>query len=74
MSNGIAGVSDKDRWKNRRKMAWIAIISGIAYPVETIWFDPAIVASMTAPYYLFLGTILAAYFGFATMDDKWTSK
>lgn len=71
MTNGIQGVSDKDRWKNRRKMAWLSMFAGIGYAFAARLMPEYVVVNLTGPFYLFLGSILAAYFGFATFDDKW---
>jgi hypothetical protein len=61
----------KDRWKNRRAMAWIALIVGCVYPFAVLFSDSTGLAEIAASVYLFLSAIVGAYIGFATLDDKW---
>lgn len=61
-----------DRWKNRRRMAWLALLAGLLYPALMIVTDSAAqFGAVTGPFYLFVGTVVGAYIGFATADDKW---
>lgn len=64
-----------DRWKHRRRMAWISLIAGIVFPILILIAIPfgkqdALVA-IAAPYLLFISSVVGAYIGFATADDKW---
>ncbi len=62
MANG------KDNWKNRRRMAWIAFITGIVgFPLGVI-AQPAL-ASIAMPYYTLVTFVMTAYIGVATWDD-----
>lgn len=59
---------EADRWKNRRRMAWLALIGGLSFPALMLVKD---LASIAGAFYLFTGSIVGAYIGFATVDDKW---
>ncbi len=61
-----------DRWKNRRRMAWIALIAGVVYPFFPI--DPQLAATMATSFYLFVAGIVSVYTGAVTVDDKWQRK
>ena len=28
-----------DRWKNRRRMAWLALLAGLLFPLLLLWSD-----------------------------------
>ena len=58
-----------DRWKHRRRMAYLSMLAGLAYPVLTVVTDSAQLGTIAAPFYLFAGAIVSAYIGFATQDD-----
>ena len=64
-----------DRWRHRRKMAWIAFWAGVSYPLLlmiTMIFDKeASMLTLAVPYLMFLASVVGAYIGMATMDDKW---
>ena len=57
-----------DRWKNRRAMAWLAMVAGLIFPVLMLVDD---LSGISGAFYLFVGSIVGAYIGFATVDDKW---
>lgn len=63
-------MNDKDRWKNRRRMAWLALLSGLAFPLLLLATDSAQLGVVAAPFYTFAGAVVVAYVGFATWDDK----
>jgi hypothetical protein len=60
-----------DRWRNRRCMAWIALLCGCVYPVFALLTGSPHLAEIAWPFYTFIGAIVGAYVGFATVDDKW---
>ncbi len=62
---------DKDRWKNRRRMAWASLVGGLAFPLLLLATDSAQLGSVAGAFYLFVGAVVGAYIGFATVDDKW---
>ena len=64
-------MSDPDRWKNRRRMAWMCAIAGIAFPLLVLVTKSTELGEISMPFYLFVGSVVGAYIGFATYDDKW---
>lgn len=64
-----------DRWKNRRKMAWICLWAGVSFPAWLLMAmligDVSPLVSIATPYLVFIGSVVGAYIGFATVDDKW---
>lgn len=60
-----------DRWKNRRRMAWLALLAGLGYPALVLVTESPHLQAVTDPFYLFVGAVVGAYIGFATADDKW---
>lgn len=58
-------------WANRRKMAWLALISGLLVPT---WGWAESLAPAVGPYLAFVGAVVLAYIGAATIDDKWNPK
>lgn len=61
-----------DRWKNRRKMSWLAMIAGLLFPLLILATDSAQLGVVAAPFYIFVGIVVTAYIGAATVDDKWS--
>jgi len=59
-----------DRWKNRRSMAWLSLIAGLFYPLLVLVTDSPELGSIAMYFYLFVSSVVGAYIGFATMDDK----
>lgn len=62
-----------DRWKNRRRMAWAALVAGLAFPVLLLLTQSDQLGALAGPFYVFVGAVVGAYIGFATVDDKWQS-
>jgi len=60
------------RWVNRRRMAWIALLSGVLYPALVLLTDSTQLKDIATPFYMFVSAVVGAYIGFATVDDKWT--
>ena len=72
----------RDRWRNRRRMAWGAFAAQIALMLIIISFPalwpsvwtPAMVEAITPIVTMFFfaqSTIIGVYIGFSTVDDKW---
>ena len=61
----------KDRWKNRRAMAWTALIAAILFPLLILYTESDQLGAVAGPFYVFLMGVVGAYIGFATFDDKW---
>ena len=68
-------MTEFDRWRNRRKMAWICLWAGISFPAwilaAMLVGDATPIVTIATPYLLFIGSVVGAYIGFATIDDKW---
>jgi hypothetical protein len=62
---------DVDRWKNRRRMAWASLAGGILFPLLVLGSDSQQLGSIAGAFYLFVGAVVGAYIGFATVDDRW---
>jgi hypothetical protein len=60
----------KDRWKNRRHMAWLALIAGLSFPLLVLFTDSTELGELATAFYLFVAAVVGSYMGFATMDDK----
>lgn len=59
-----------DRWKNRRRMAWAALVAGMLFPLLLLWSQSDQLGAVAVPFYLFLTGVVASYIGFASWDDK----
>lgn len=59
-----------DRWKNRRAMAWICCVAAVFFPFLLLLTNGDQLAQVAVPFYLFVSSVVAAYIGFATVDDK----
>ena len=59
------------RWTNRRRMAWISLLSGVGYPLLVLLTDSAQLKDIAGSFYMFVGAVVGSYIGFATVDDKW---
>jgi hypothetical protein len=60
-----------DRWKNRRRMAWLAMFAGLVFPLLILVSESPTLGDIAMPYYIFVSAVVGAYVGFATIDDKW---
>jgi len=63
----------KDRWVNRRRMAWISLIAGILFPLLILTGNDQL-GAIAGAFYLFVSAVVGAYIGFATVDDKWNKE
>jgi len=64
-------VIEVDRWKNRRKMSWLAMIAGLLFPLLLFTNSPHL-GVIAGPFYVFVGLVVTAYIGGAVIDDKWS--
>lgn len=70
----------EDRFKNRRKMAWIAFWAGlVGFPVWAVGVSHVeqgieLVRLVATPLYSLVGIVLAAYFGTASYEHTRPSK
>jgi hypothetical protein len=60
-----------DRWKNRRRMAWLALVAGLLFPVLLLVTESDQLGAVAGSFYLFVSAVVGAYIGFATVDDRW---
>lgn len=59
-----------DRWKNRRRMAWLSILAGLLFPLLILGTDGPNLGTIAMPFYLFVTGVVGAYIGCATLDDN----
>ena len=62
-------MTEKDRWKNRRRMAWLSLLAGLAFPVLLLFTESAQLGAVAGAFYVFVTGVVMAYIGFATYDD-----
>lgn len=62
-------MSKADRWKNRRRMAWLSLLGGLAYPLLLWVTESDQVGSVAGPFYIFVTGVVGCYIKFATDDD-----
>lgn len=67
-------MTEKDRWKNRRRMAWLSLLAGLAFPLLLLYTDSAQLGAVAGAFYAFAGTVVTAYIGFSTYDDVSSAK
>lgn len=64
----------KLRWKNRRRMAWIALISILIVTILAFFVVVEsrlkLLGDVINMFYLSMASIVGAYVGFATLDKK----
>lgn len=63
----------KLRWKNRRAMAWAALVTTLAYPALVLFTDLEThqsVLSLAAFYFPFTGTVVVSYIGGQVVDNQ----
>ena len=58
-----------DRWKNRRRMAWTALVAGLLFPLLLLWSQSDQLGAVAGAFYVFVSAVVGAYMGFATWDD-----
>lgn len=59
-----------DRWKNRRRMAWLALVAGLLFPLLLLWSDSDQLGSVAGAFYVFVGAVMVSYIGGAVIDDN----
>jgi hypothetical protein len=58
-----------DRWKNRRRMAWITLLSGVSFPLLILGSESPTLGQIALPFYGFVAGVVMAYIGAATYED-----
>lgn len=46
-------------------------VAGILYPLLVLWAKSTELGEIAMPFYVFVSSVVGAYIGFATYDDKW---
>lgn len=62
-------MTEQDRWKNRRRMAWVCMFAGVGYPLLVLASNSRELGEIAMPFYMFISAVVGAYVGFATWDD-----
>lgn len=62
-------MTDYDRWKNRRRMAWICMAAAIGFPVLVLFTESRELGEIATPFYMFVSAVVGAYVGFASWED-----
>jgi hypothetical protein len=58
-----------DRWKNRRKMAWLSMLAGLFFPLLILATESSTLGQIAIPFYAFVTGVVMSYIGFATYED-----
>lgn len=58
-----------DRWKNRRRMAWLSMLAALAFPLLILTSESPTLGTIAMPFYIFVSAVVGSYMGFSTMDD-----
>jgi hypothetical protein len=53
-------------------MAWLSLVAGLGFPLLLLYTESPQLGAVAGPFYIFVGAVVGAYIGFATVDDKWT--
>lgn len=59
-----------DRWKNRRRMAWLSMLAGLVFPLLILVSESPTLGDIAMPFYVFVSAVVGSYIGFATIDDN----
>lgn len=59
----------KDRWQNRRRMAWLSLVAGLVFPLLLLWTDSQQLGAVSGSFYVFVGAVVGSYIGFSTYED-----
>ena len=64
----------KNRWKNRRRMAWTALVSMIITTILILFVIPeprlALLSEVITWFYFSMASVIGAYMGFTTWASK----
>lgn len=64
-----------DKWKNRRRMAWVSLYSIIVVTIMAFYCVPIeklkVLESVITWFYTIQGGIVGSYIGLATFSEKW---
>jgi uncharacterized membrane protein YhaH (DUF805 family) len=63
------------RWQNRRRMAWTSLFFIICVVLLSMFIVPIerleVLEEIITWFFFIMGSIIGAYVGFSTLDDKW---
>ena len=59
-----------DRWKNRRRMAWLSMLAALVFPLLILVSESPTLGTIAMPFYIFVSAVVGSYMGFATIDDN----
>jgi hypothetical protein len=59
-----------DRWRNRRRMAWLSMLAGLVFPLLILVSESPTLGTIAMPFYIFVSAVVGSYMGFATIDDN----
>ena len=59
-----------DRWRNRRRMAWLSMLAGLAFPLLLLYTESDQLGAVAGSFYAFVTGVVASYIGFSAWDDK----
>lgn len=63
-----------DRWKNRRRMAWLSLLAGLAFPLLLLYTESDQLGSVAGAFYVFVTGVVGSYIGWATAEDMASDK
>lgn len=52
-------------------MAWISLTAALMFPLLLLASESDQLGAVAGPFYIFVGAVVGAYIGFATVDDHW---
>lgn len=58
-------VSERDKWKNRRAMAWVSLVASLLFPLLLLYTENTQLGAIAGAFYLFTGAVVGSYIGFA---------
>ncbi len=74
MEDNNTSPNQKSRWKNRRRMAWVALVSILVVTILAFFVVTEsrlkLLGDVINMFYLSMASIVGAYVGFATLDKK----
>jgi hypothetical protein len=50
------------------------MLAGIGFPLLLLVTESPQLGLIAGPFYIFVGAVVGAYIGFATVDDHWNKK
>ena len=69
---------DRERWKNRRKLAYISLYAILFVMGVSLFVVPEpklnALADIISTFFFVMASIIGTYIGAATLDDKWNKK